>query len=201
MAGKSESHMGRRDGGSMQGQYADPMQGHIAVDVAKLSQGLRMTFQGVAMVFDSFGAEIDIFGALVDDSAKPAPVVERAEENGTVPEGKNAKDAALSESSVDPAAGIEARIEAVNVGENGTGSSGSSGTCDTAAVAEGTPDDQKTASGITKDDITKVIVAKIKQNRSNNVKIGKLLSSYGVAKVADLPEEQFEAFLTDLSQI
>ena len=54
---------------------------------------------------------------------------------------------------------------------------------------------------LTKDDITSVIVAKIKQKRSNNEKIGQLLKDYGVGALSDLPAEKYEAFLTDISQL
>ena len=54
---------------------------------------------------------------------------------------------------------------------------------------------------ITKDDITAVIVAKIKKKRDNNEKIGQLLKTYGVAQLSDLPAEKYEAFLDDVSQI
>lgn len=54
---------------------------------------------------------------------------------------------------------------------------------------------------LTKDDITSVIVAKIKQKRSNNEKIGQLLKAYGVSALSDLPAEKYEAFLTDISQL
>ena len=54
---------------------------------------------------------------------------------------------------------------------------------------------------ITKDDITAVIVAKIKKKRDNNEKIGQLLKTYGVAQLSDLPSEKYEAFLADVSQI
>ena len=64
-----------------------------------------------------------------------------------------------------------------------------------------TPVEVKPTTSITVDDITKVIVAKIKQKRSNNEAIGALLKSYGVAKVSELPEVKYEAFITDLSQI
>lgn len=50
---------------------------------------------------------------------------------------------------------------------------------------------------ITKDDITAVIVAKIKKKRDNNEKIGRLLKTYGVAQLSDLPAEKYEAFLAD----
>ena len=54
---------------------------------------------------------------------------------------------------------------------------------------------------LTKDDITAVIVAKIKKKRDNNEKIGQLLKTYGVAQLSDLPAEKYEAFLADVSQI
>lgn len=54
---------------------------------------------------------------------------------------------------------------------------------------------------ITKDDITAVIVAKIKKKRDNNEKIGQLLKTYGVGQLSDLPSEKYEAFLADVSQI
>lgn len=54
---------------------------------------------------------------------------------------------------------------------------------------------------ITRDDLTAVIVGKIKKKRSNNEKIGQLLKAYGVAQLSDLPAEKYEAFLADVSQI
>ncbi len=57
------------------------------------------------------------------------------------------------------------------------------------------------ASTVTADDITKIIVQKIKQNRSNSEKIGSILKTYGAAKVSELSADQYEAFLTDVSQL
>lgn len=54
---------------------------------------------------------------------------------------------------------------------------------------------------ISKDDITSVIVAKIKQKRSNNEKIGQLLKTYGVGQLSELPAAKYEAFLADISQL
>ena len=57
------------------------------------------------------------------------------------------------------------------------------------------------APSVTQDDITKIIVQKLKKDRSNNEKIGAILKTYGVAKVSELPAAKYEAFLTDLSQL
>lgn len=70
--------------------------------------------------------------------------------------------------------------------------------------ADVTPDEQDVEAAtpsVTVDDITKVIVAKIKQKRSNSGTIEKLLKTYKVEKVSELKPSQYEAFLTDLSQI
>ena len=63
------------------------------------------------------------------------------------------------------------------------------------------PTKEKPVVTITKDDITSVIVAKIKKKRDNNEKIGQLLKTYGVGQLSDLPPEKYEAFLADVSQI
>lgn len=54
---------------------------------------------------------------------------------------------------------------------------------------------------ISKDEITAVIVAKIKQKRSNNERIGQLLKTYGVGQLSELPAAKYEAFLADISQL
>ena len=54
---------------------------------------------------------------------------------------------------------------------------------------------------VTVDDITKIIVRKVKQDRTNNEKIGSILKTYGVARVSELPTAKYEAFLTDISQL
>ena len=78
-----------------------------------------------------------------------------------------------------------------------------------AAVSEERPSEESQNAGsdtpavntVTEDDLTKIIVRKIKQNRSNNEKIGAILRTYGVSKVSELPVSKYEAFLTDVSQL
>lgn len=57
------------------------------------------------------------------------------------------------------------------------------------------------ASTVTADDITKIIVQKIKQNRGNSEKIGSILKTYRAVKVSELSADKYEAFLTDVSQL
>lgn len=60
---------------------------------------------------------------------------------------------------------------------------------------------QEPASELTADDLIKVVTGKIKQNRANKDKVLSLLKSYGAAKVSDIPQDKYEAFLTDVSQL
>ena len=60
---------------------------------------------------------------------------------------------------------------------------------------------QEPASELTAGDLIKVVTGKIKQNRANKDKVLALLKSYGAAKVSDIPQDKYEAFLTDVSQL
>ena len=60
---------------------------------------------------------------------------------------------------------------------------------------------QDSGKKITSDDITKLIVAKIKKDRNSQESIGKLLAGYGVDHISKIPEEKYEAFIKDLSEI
>lgn len=155
----------------------------IAVDARKLSLGLKMTFEGMAMVFDSLG--VDAPTMKVEDVKVASAPAGTAEDKAcgveeTVSEEHNTAPAAEEQNPATEA-------ENVDTAE------------DTAAEAQ--PDASEPTSTVSLDDITKIIVQKIKQNRSNNAKIGSILKTYGVAKVGDLPASKYEAFLTDLSAI
>lgn len=162
----------------------------IAVDARKLSLGLKMTFEGMAMVFDSLGVDVGVSAVKTDD-AKAAIQADKSaedkacgvenpksEEHNTAPD---AEDQSAADDTVPSAAKTEDATE-------GT-------------AAEAQHDASEPTSAVSIDDITKIIVQKIKQNRKNNEKIGSILKTYGVAKVGDLPASKYEAFLTDLSAI
>lgn len=63
------------------------------------------------------------------------------------------------------------------------------------------PKKQEQPTELTADDLIKVVTGKIKQNRANKDKVLALLKSYGAAKVSDIPQDKYEAFLTDVSQL
>jgi hypothetical protein len=70
-----------------------------------------------------------------------------------------------------------------------------------ASAPQEQPPQKEQISTVTADDLTKIIVQKIKQNRSNSEKIGAILKTYGAAKVSELPPDKYETFITDVSQL
>ena len=162
----------------------------IAVDARKLSQGLKMTFEGMAMVFDSIGVDTAVPTVKADDAKATIQADKSAEDKaGGVEEPVSEEHTTAPYAEVQPVAddSVLSAAETVDSAE--------------AAATEAQPDASEPTSEVSLDDITKIIVQKIKQNRSNNAKIGSILKTYGVAKVGDLPASKYEAFLTDLSAI
>ena len=154
----------------------------VTVDANKLREALKHTFEGVTMLFDCIGLNVPVGEPVAESEEKPAqsspveePVFTSVEE---VPE-----EAPIVEVPTDEPPVVEAPEEKKQ---------------EEPPVEAETP---PAVSTVTQDDITKIIVRKIKQDRSNNEKIGAILKTYGVAKVSDLPVAKYEAFLTDISQI
>lgn len=63
------------------------------------------------------------------------------------------------------------------------------------------PKKKQEQTALTADDLIRVVTQKIKKDRSNKEKVLALLKSYGAAKVSDIPQDKYEAFLTDVSQL
>ena len=135
----------------------------------------------------------------VEDTAPST--IEEAAEVPVVEDSDEAEEAVNSESSETaesehPVDDADALPWAEDTGQKEAPSDKTAGK-DTSAAEEETPP----AVTITKDEITAVIVAKIKKKRDNNEKIGQLLKTYGVTQLSVLPAEKYEAFLADVSQI
>lgn len=172
----------------------------------KIVDGLTEVFRGLTQMCEGMAEQIELLEFTPDDdteedkplpSAKLSPVdtapkgqemphprkkpVKRPRKQDAPAEETSAADEAkeeLSDFPVDPADDLPFDV-------------------DTGQKAE----PEQPAVTISKDDITSVIVAKIKQKRSNNEKIGQLLKTYGVGQLSELPAAKYEAFLTDISQL
>ena len=152
----------------------------VTVDANRLREALKHTFEGVTMLFDCIGLNIPVGDPVPEQEEKPAETHPAKETEFTTVE-EPSEEAPIVEVPAD-----EPPIEK--------------------APKEKKPEEQlaevsAVTSTVTQDDITKIIVRKIKQDRSNNEKIGAILKTYGVSKVSDLPATKYEAFLTNISQI
>ena len=175
----------------MAAKKTDKVSSLVVVDITELGRGLKTVFTGAAMVFGSLGcveAAGDVTAALSGAKMPKASEVGKAPTD--TPDAPDTPD--VSAASAAPDAADKAAEESA---------------ADEIPPEEDLPWDEpgtasaQTPSKVTADDITKVIVAKIKQKRSNNAKIGALLKAYGAEKVSSLPAEKYEAFLTDISQL
>ena len=157
----------------------------VTVDVNKLREALKHTFEGVTMLFDCIGLNVPVGEPVAESEEKPA---QSSSAEGTVftPVEETSEEAPIVEAPIDePTAEEPTAVE----------------TPEEKRQEEPPAEMPPAVSTVTQDDITKIIVRKIKQDRSNNEKIGAILKTYGVAKVSDLPAAKYEAFLTDISQI
>ena len=152
----------------------------VTVDANKLREALKHTFEGVTMLFDCIGLNVPLGEPVAESEEKPAQS-SPAEEPVFTPVEETSEEAPIVEVPTDEPPAEEEPEE---------------------KKQEESPAETPTPeSTFTQDDITKIIVRKIKQDRTNNEKIGAILKTYGVSKVSDLPAAKYEAFLTDISQI
>ena len=184
----------------------------VPVDIGKLSHGLTTTFMGVSEIFDSIGAqEKPGFGIVENASADEGMGSDEAEDAAGASNTSDALDTSDEpESSDEPgepestdvhaaeAASVEAEAAAEQTDTNGDAPA------DAGEAGDEKPDEKKpaNANAFTLDDLMKVAATKIKKdNKKYSEKIGALVKTYGVTSLKELPEEKFEAFMTDLSQL
>ncbi len=171
----------------------------ITVNAGKLSRALKTTFEGMAMVFDSLGVDAGF------------DVTEKEEDKA----GKKSAGKAKEDKVAEPVHGMKDEVRnpaaetAGDASDDNTGNAVSvpDGVTETVAeesdeVAEAESENpENPIAAISLDDVTKIIVQKIKQDRGNNQKIGQILKTYGVAKVGELNPKKYEAFLTDVAAL
>ena len=151
----------------------------VTVSMKKLIAGVGTMFAGVLQMLE----------ALEPQAAKQ--LIDRVAQNAEAEQGaSNATVSAQEET--EPVNETEATAEQADAEEQAVRVKGE--------VQDPAPASEQTQT-VTVDDITKIIVRKVKQDRTNNEKIGAILKTYGVARVSELPTAKYEAFLTDISQL
>ena len=151
----------------------------VTVSMKKLVAGVGTMFAGVLQMLE----------ALEPQAAKQ--LMDRV-----------AQDAEMDQAAANDTVSVKEEMELVHEAEATAEQAGAE---EQAAPVKGEAQDPAPASdqtqSVTVDDITKIIVRKVKQDRTNNEKIGSILKTYGVARVSELPTAKYEAFLTDISQL
>ena len=187
----------------------------ISIETSKVVQGMGLVFSGAMTMLEAIHPKIS-----VDPAELMCLITGDKDGLALLTEMRKAEDAEKTAKTEEPKEGSHETKNA------GTGTVDVPADCPDAAVSDAHGDDDtaddvtkkapeptesknpaedqkptKPMTTLTQDDITKVIVQKIKANRSNNEKIGQLLKTYGVARVSDLPVSKYEAFITDLASI
>ena len=151
----------------------------VTVSMKKLIAGVGTMFAGVLQMLEAL--EPQAAKQLMDRVAQDAEA-EQGASNATV----------SAQEETEPVNETEATAKQAEAEEQGAPVKGE--------VQYPAPASEQTQT-VTVDDITKIIVRKVKQDRTNNEKIGAILKTYGVARVSELPTAKYEAFLTDISQL
>ena len=185
---------------------------YAAVEIRAFGQGMQKLFEGVAEVFAAIGAEeperLELEKAKWKHAdAKPGTAEEKPGTNEGEPAHENEETGAGSDgsdhvgSNDDVAAMPENYSPVMEEVKTDKAAEETVENVESVKEKNAAKKGKTTQSSVSKDDITKIIVQKIKQDRSNNEKIGQLLKTYGAARVGDLPVDKYEAFITDLSAI
>ena len=190
----------------------------ILIDAHKLSRGLKKTFEGISIIFDSLGInneDLIMFKSSTMSASSASSTSARIADTETA---DAATSAVNTQTTVEVSAGK--KLNEAEQSEN----SGTSGTADAAGIvetldqpaqvahaqatqvaqAEGTKEAseaEEVNSSITYDDLTKIIVEKIKQDPANNKKIEAVVNSYGVSMVSHIPKSKYEAFMAELASL
>ena len=171
---------------------SDP-QKPVSVDMSKLTEGISLVFTGAVKMLEAIesanvGIALNPVNALVLNDTGGEPITEKAEKTDNTTEEHGG-------ATYEP-------VTVLDVPQKKPTADTNAGQKKTEEKPQEKPQKSgNTARLITTDDITKIIVRKIKQNKANNERIGLVLKTYGVERVSDLKPEHYEAFITDLAAL
>ena len=175
----------------------------MKVNLGKFTEGIGTVFTGVLQMLES----IDVKSAekllsSIRQEENEVPFVEDASGDA----GDMGDTGAIGLTGDTGGTGKNGASVENSTSASGNGSqSGKTENAENKEIAEKTAKAAKTgdkdSTGISLDDLTKIIVRKLKQDRANNGKIEAILKSYGVERVCELPQEKYESFITDVATL
>ena len=173
---------------------ASDQQKPVGVDMAKLTEGISLVFSGAVKMLEAMAYTVPVDGSftvnsITDSSSAIDTVSAENHIDSDKPKTDVIVDKLPQEQQQESQAETKVEHEKTPQEEQKNEPQESEGKSEKAAVS------------VTPNDITRIIVRKIKQNKENNDKILMILKAYGVEKVSDLKPEKYEAFVTDLAAL
>ena len=168
----------------------DNQQNPVSVDMAKLTEGISLVFSGAVKMLEAMAYTVPVdssftANSITDDSS----AIDSVSTENCIDSDEPKTDAIVDKLPQGQPPETKAEQEKTPQEEQKNEPQESEGKSEKAAVS------------VTPNDITRIIVRKIKQNKENNEKILMILKTYGVEKVSDLKPEKYEAFVTDLAAL
>ena len=172
----------------------DNQQNPVSVDMAKLTEGISLVFSGAVKMLEAMAYTVPVDGSFtVNSITDSSSAIDTVSAENHIDSDKPKTDAIVDNQPQgqpqEPPPETKAEQEKTPQEEQKNEPQESEGKSEKAAVS------------VTPNDITRIIVRKIKQNKENNDKILMILKAYGVEKVSDLKPEKYEAFVTDLAAL
>ena len=172
----------------------DNQKNPVGVDMAKLTEGINLVFSGAVKMLEAMAYTVPVDGSFtVNSITDSSSAIDTVSTENCIDSDKPKTDAIVDKPPQEPPpetkAETKAEQEKTPQEEQKNEPQESEGKSEKAAVS------------VTPNDITRIIVRKIKQNKENNDKILMILKAYGVEKVSDLKPEKYEAFVTDLAAL
>ena len=172
----------------------DNQQNPVSVDMAKLTEGISLVFSGAVKMLEAMAYTVPVDGSFtVNSITDDSSAIDSVSTENCIDSDEPKTDMTVDK----PPQGQQQELPP-----------------ETKVEQEKTPQEEqknepqesegkseKAAVSVTPNDITRIIVRKIKQNKENNDKILMILKAYGVEKVSDLKPEKYEAFVTDLAAL
>ena len=176
----------------------DNQQNPVSVDMAKLTEGISLVFSGAVKMLEAMAYTVPVdssftANSITDDSS----AIDSVSTENCIDSDEPKTDMTVDK----PPQGQQQELPIETKAETKAEQKKTPQEEQKNEPQESKGNTEKSAVSVTPNDITRIIVRKIKQNKENNEKILMILKTYGVEKVSDLKPEKYEAFVTDLAAL
>ena len=176
----------------------DNQQNPVSVDMAKLTEGIHLVFSGAVKMLEAMAYTVPVDGSFtVNSITDDSSAIDSVSTENCIDSDEPKTDMTVDK----PPQGQQQELPHELPTETKAEQKKTPQEEQKNEPQESKGNTEKSAVSVTPNDITRIIVRKIKQNKENNEKILMILKTYGVEKVSDLKPEKYEAFVTDLASL